>query len=337
MSVERGAGLGGNVLVVDDEASFRRLLRDLLTLHGFQVHEAGSGEDALSILAERSMDVVLLDLNMDGMSGHEVLTWIRADKATAFIPVVMITGGATTEEKLRALEEGVTDFLAKPFKTEELLARVRSSIQMKRATDALEDAENVIIALAKVIDARDPYTCFHSDRVSWYAGHLGEAIGLRGKELDAVRKGGLFHDLGKVAVPDGVLLKPGRLTPEEMAQMKRHPVEGRRLLVGMKSLSYALDVVYHHHEKCDGSGYPCGLSGDEIPLVARVTTIADIYDALTTARVYRAALSPEEALGIMKSEAAKGWWDVRLLEAFRGVLSKVPDSLAPESLGRIRT
>jgi HD-GYP domain-containing protein (c-di-GMP phosphodiesterase class II) len=242
----------------------------------------------------------------------------------------MITGGATTEEKLRALEEGVTDFLAKPFKTEELLARVRSSIQMKRATDALEDAENVIIALAKVIDARDPYTCFHSDRVS---GARGIWAGDRPPRQATPCEGRLFHD----RAGRRFRRRAHKLTAdaEEMAQMKRHPVEGRRLLVGMKSLSYALDVVYHHLRGATdrATRWPFG---EEIPLVARVTTIADIYDALTTARVYRAALSPEEALGIMKSEAEKGWWDVRLLEAFRGVLSKVPDSLAPESLGRIR-
>jgi putative two-component system response regulator len=240
----------------------------------------------------------------------------------------MITGGATGEERLRAMAGGVTDFVAKPFASRELLARIRSLVQLKRFTDALEHAEHVIVSLARAIDARDPYTAQHSERVSVYAGLLGAKIGLTGFDLEAVKRGGLFHDIGKIAIRDAVLLKPSRLTPEEMGEIRKHPVVGREILSGMKTLSFALDVVYGHHERIDGSGYPDGLSGETIPLTARVTTIADIYDALTTARVYRAALTRAEALAIMAEEARRGWWDPRLLDTFRSVLEGLPEDVS---------
>lgn len=324
----------GSVLVVDDDAQVRGLLVALLKPRGYVTRTAGSAEEAQEQLKGFRPDVILLDLHLPGRSGQDVLAELRADPVTRLLPVIMITGGATGEERLRAMAGGVTDFLAKPWAPAELLARIRSLVQMKRFTDALEHAEHVIVALARAIDARDPYTAQHSERVSVYAGRLGANIGLTGFELDAVKRGGLFHDIGKIAIRDAVLLKPSRLTSEEMAEIRKHPVVGRELLSGMKTLSFALDVVYGHHERLDGSGYPEGLTGESIPLTARVTTIADIYDALTTARVYRAALTRAEALAIMAEEARRGWWDMRLLDTFRGVLERLPEdvSLVTEAL-----
>lgn len=317
----------GTVLVVDDEPQVRSLLGALLRPKGYRVETAASAEEAQERLKTLLPDVILLDLHLPGKSGQDVLTQLRAEPLTRLLPIIMITGGATGEDRLRAMAEGVTDFVAKPFVTEELLARIQSLVQLKRFTDELEHAEHVIIALARAIDARDPYTARHSENVSVYAGRLGAAIGLRGLELEAVRRGGLFHDIGKIATRDAVLLKPGALTPDEFAEIRRHPVVGRELLSGMKTLAYALDVVYGHHERLDGSGYPNGIAGESIPLTARVTTIADIYDALTTARVYRAALARAEALAIMGEEARRGWWDTRLLDVFRGVLEKIPEDV----------
>jgi cyclic di-GMP phosphodiesterase len=331
----------GKLLVVDDDEQVRHLLVRLLTPMGYRVEEAVSAEEALERIRNVPPDLVLLDVQLPGRSGHDVLAEIRSEPRTRLMPVVMLTGAATREEKLRAIHAGVTDFIVKPFSPEELMARVRALVQLKFFTDALEDAERVIIALAKMIDARDPYTAGHSERVSLYSGLLGERIGLQGGEFAAVQRGGLFHDLGKIATRDAVLLKPGRLTPEEYEEIKRHPVDGRDLIRHMKTMGFALQVVYHHHERIDGSGYPDGISGDAIPVTARVTTIADIFDALTTARVYREALSREEALRIMQEEVAKGWWDGRLLDEFRGVLEGIPEGdprvvppLARGALGR---
>ena len=312
------------VLVIDDDEQIRRLIVRLLGPMGHVLREASTAEEGLEKLREAPPDLVLLDMQLPGRSGHEVLEEIRADPRTRLIPVVMITGAATHERKLKAIEAGVTDFLDKPFSPEELVARVRALLELKLVTDALEDAEQVIIALARTIDARDSYTYGHSARVSLYAGLLGERIGLERRVLATVRQGALFHDFGKIAIRDAVLLKPAKLTPEEYAEIKRHPREGRDLLQNMKTLVQAMPVVYHHHERMDGSGYPDGLSGHAIPIAARVTTIADVFDALTTARVYRVALSRQEALGIMTEEVRKGWWDGRLLDEFLGVLETLP-------------
>lgn len=315
----------GTLIVIDDDEQIRRLIVRLIKPMGHSVLEAGSAEEAHEKLLAAAPDLVLLDMQLPGRSGHELLAEIRADPRTRLVPVVMITGVATHETKLKAIQAGVTDFIAKPFSPEELVARVRALLELKFVTDALEDAEQVIIALARTIDARDRYTYGHSARVSLYAGLLGERIGLDGRALATVRRGGLFHDFGKIAVRDAVLLKPAKLTREEYAEIQRHPQEGRDLLQTMKTLSHAMGVVYHHHERMDGSGYPDGLAGEAIPLTARVTTIADVFDALTTARVYRGALSRQEALGIMADEVRKGWWDGRLLEEFLGVLDSLPE------------
>jgi putative two-component system response regulator len=311
---------------VDDDEEVRRLLSRLLRVTGHTVEEAGSAEEAAEKLEHSTPDLILLDIQLPGKSGQELLVEIRADARFRFTPVVMITGAATHARKVKAIEAGATDFLAKPFSHVELAARVRSLLELKYATDGLENAEQMIVALARTIDARDPYTYGHSARVSLYAGLLGERLGLEEWPLAVVWRGGLFHDFGKIAVRDRVLLKPGKLTAAEYAEIKRHPHQGRDLLQNMKTLGPALDIVYHHHERMDGSGYPAGLSGESIPITARVTTVADVFDALTTARVYRGALSRAEALGIMAEEVRKGWWDGRLFEEFRGLLDRLPEN-----------
>jgi putative two-component system response regulator len=315
----------GTILVVDDDEQIRGLIVRLLRPMGHKVVQAGSAEEAQEKLLAAAPDLVLVDMQLPGRSGHDLLAEIRSDPRTRLVPVVMITGAATHERKLKAIEAGVTDFIAKPFSPEELAARVRALLELKFVTDALEDAEQVIISLARTIDARDRYTYGHSARVSLYAGLLGERIGLEGRMLATVRRGGLFHDFGKIAVRDAVLLKPAKLTAEEYAEIKRHPTEGRDLLQNMKALLHAMPIVYYHHERMDGSGYPDGLSGEAIPITARVTTIVDVFDALTTARVYRGALSREDSLGIMADEVRKGWWDGRFLDEFRGVLATLPE------------
>ena len=318
------ASPAGRILIVDDDVQIRRLLRSMLVPHGYVIAEAGSADEAKSELDAFGPDLILLDVRLPDKSGIEFLEEIRGDRALRLLPVVMMTGAAERQERIRAIAAGATDFIAKPFFPEELSARIHSLVQLKFFADSLEDAEQIIIALARVIDARDSYTAHHSERVSLYGGLLGERIGLTGSDLDAVRRGGLFHDIGKIAIRDSVLLKPGPLTIEEFEEIKRHPVQGRLLLEPMRTLSYALPVIYHHHEKYDGSGYPEGLTGEAIPMVARVTTVADVFDALTTNRTYRSASSREEAISIMTSEARKGWWDARLLEELRGCLETLP-------------
>jgi putative two-component system response regulator len=324
----------GRLLVVDDDEQIRKLLVRLLTVTGHVVEEAASAEEALLKLDASPPDLILLDMELPGKSGLSLVPIIRSDPRHRLTPIVMITGAATPARKIRAIEAGVTEFLSKPFSHVEIAARVRTLLAFKHATDALEDAEHVILALSQTIDARDTYTYGHSARVSLYAGLLGERIGLEPWPLAVVRRGGLFHDFGKIAVRDRVLLKPGRLTDAEYAEIKQHPRKGRDLLSNMKTLAPALEIVDHHHERMDGSGYPDGLAGESIPITARITSVADVFDALTTARVYRGALPRDEALDIMAIEVRKGWWDGRLLEEFRGLLEDLPET--DERIARLK-
>ena len=320
--VERLAG--PRILVVDDDPQIRAFLSRLLGRFSGPVVLAASAEEALDALREAPPDLVLLDIELPGRNGHVVLNEIRSNADRRLIPVVILSGTASREDKLLALRAGATDFLAKPFDAEELTTRLAALLQLKAFTDTLEEAEKVIVALARTIDARDPYTAGHSERVSIYAGALGRQIGLPEPELTALRQGCLFHDLGKIAVRDEVLLKPGPLTSEEYEEMKLHPIVGRDLLEPMKTLSRALPVVYHHHERCDGSGYPDGLTRDSIPLIARAAAVADVFDGMTSDRPYRDALTGKETLEQLEKEARQGLWDRSLVDEFRGVMESLP-------------
>jgi putative two-component system response regulator len=306
------------ILVVDDDEYVRRLLRRLLGPVGYAVEEAATAEEGLSRIRAEPPDLVLLDLHLPDRSGHDVLESIRADPATRLLPVVMLTGMATAAEKMRAQAEGVTDFIAKPFSQEELLPRVRALVMLKLFADEHEHAEHVILTLAKTIDARDPYTAGHSGRVAEYADRIATRMGLDAAARNDMRRGALFHDLGKIVIPDAILRKPGALTAEERAIIEEHPVVGNDLLSPMKTMRKTLPVVYHHHERLDGSGYPEGISGSAIPMTVRIVTIADIFDALTTDRAYRGALRVDTAFEILAEGVQKGWWDhdaVALLKA----------------------
>ena len=308
------------ILIVDDDVQVRGLLRLLLSTAGYAVEELATASDALDRIREEPPDLVLLDVNLPDRSGHEVLESVRSDPATRLLPVVMITGGASSAERLRAQAEGVTDFVTKPFSSEELLPRVRALILLKRFTDEHEHAEKVILMLAKTIDARDPYTAGHSGRVAEYADRLAIRMGLEVDARNEMRRGALFHDLGKLVIPDAVLNKPGVLTTEEREMVEAHTTVGYELLSPMKTMRKALPVVLSHHERLDGSGYPEGLSGSAIPMSVRIVTVADIFDALTKDRSYRGALSVVTAFGILNDGVRRGWWDREAVEALKAVV-----------------
>jgi putative two-component system response regulator len=300
------------------------LLRRFLERSGYAVAEVGTGEAALERIRQDPPDLLFLDLQLPDRSGHSILEAIRAEPATRLLPVVMLTGLATSEQKVRAYELGVTDFLAKPFAPDELLPRVRSLVLLKQFADELEHAESMIATLARTIDARDSYTAGHSARVAKYAELIARRFAFDETPIRELRRGALFHDLGKVATPDAVLMKPGPLTAEERRVIQEHPLVGGELLEPMKTMVKSLPIVRHHHERLDGSGYPDGLSGDGVPLAVRIVTVADVYDALTTARVYRRALNPEETYEIMEEEVRRGWWDVEVLRELRAALAEIP-------------
>jgi len=310
------------ILVVDDDASVRTLLRRLLERAGYSVEEAPTAEAGLATIRTDPPDLVFLDLQLPDRSGHSVLEEIRSNPATRLLPVVMLTGFASSEDKVRAYELGVTDFLAKPFSPDELLPRVRSLVLLKLFADEHEHAEHMIVTLARTIDARDPYTAGHSARVAEYAELVARRMDFDGTTLLELRRGALFHDLGKIAVSDAVLLKPGPLTAGERGVIQKHPVVGTELLAPMKTMLKTLPIVRFHHERLDGSGYPDGRSGADVPLTVRIVTVADVFDALTTTRVYRAALSREAAYEIMEEEVRRGWWDGEVLRELQAAVAE---------------
>jgi len=306
----------GKILVVDDEPGNISVLTRVMKRECYDVISAPNGELALDAVAKERPDIVLLDVNMPEVSGFDVCRHLKREAATRLLPVILITGLSASEDRVRGIEAGADDFLSKPFAIDELRARVRSLTRLKRYTDELESAESVILSLALTIEARDPYTKGHCDRLARYAVALGRHLGLDEEQRLALHRGGFLHDVGKVGVPDAVLLKPGPLTPEETARMQLHPVIGETLCGELRSLKNVRPIVRHHHERPDGSGYPDHLRGDQIPLLASVIGVVDAYDAMTTDRPYKGAFTPEVACRELRNEADKGWKNETIVEAF---------------------
>jgi len=321
------------ILIVDDELGARSALVTLLRREGFEVLEACDGPSALAQCASFRPDLILLDILMPGMDGFEVCRRIKATPETRLTPVVLITGLSATEDRINGINAGADDFLSKPIDFNELHARARSLLRLKQITDELENAESVLFALAYSIEARDPYTHGHCERLSNMSARLGEKLGLSEEHIKALRWAGIVHDIGKVVVPDAILLKPGPLSPDEIQVMRKHPVQGERICAPLRTFRLVLPIIRHHHERHDGSGYPDGLRGAEIPVTAAILQLADVYDALTTDRPYRKASPSEVALGIMEAEAARGWWDHNLLDAFRQMIHNGHSPQEPKKLG----
>jgi cyclic di-GMP phosphodiesterase len=322
---------GGTVVVADDTPAIGHYLARLLTRDGHRVVVAHNGTEALDAIAREQPDVALLDVMMPELSGFDVCQAVKSDPSTRLIPVVLVTALQNIEDRIRGIEAGADDFLSKPPNPHELLARVRSLFRLKRYTDELDSAQSVIMSLALTIEARDAYTEGHCQRLATSAVAVGEALGLPPADLEALRRGGVLHDIGKVGVPDGVLLKPGRLTTTEFDVMKRHTMIGDRLCAPLRSLKRVRPIIRHHHERLDGSGYPDGLAGDDIPLLAQVMSVVDIFDALTTDRPYRTALTLDDACHELETEVDRGWRRADLVEVFIGLRRAPRDGLSSDA------
>jgi putative two-component system response regulator len=308
------------ILVIEDEPHIRDLLSGLLGALGYRLLMAASAEQALDALKVVSPDLVLTDVHLGAMSGIELCAQLKADPRYELMPVVILTAVGDLEARVAGLAAGADDFFTKPVEFVELRTRLAALLRVKTLLSQLDRAEAVITTLALTIEARDPYTLGHCDRLSRYAGALGEALGLDPEMLRALRLGGYLHDLGKIAVPDGILLKPGPLDPIEQERIRAHPGAGSDLVLGLRSLELVRPIMRHHHEKWDGSGYPDGLKGEAIPLGARIISVVDVYDALHTDRPYKTALSRSEAVATLIRETDAGYWDPKIVDAFLEIL-----------------
>src|SRR5258708_15718510 len=287
---------GASILLVEDDPQAVGVLEPILISKGYSVSVARDGVEGLEKIKTRSPDLILCDIDMPRMDGIEVCRTLKNDAATRLIPVVMLTGFGDLENKIEALQAGADEFLNKPYNSLELFTRINSLLRMRYLNAQLDNADDVLFSMARAIEAKDTYTQGHVERVSNLAMQLGAHLGLSEEEQDSLRKGGILHDIGKIGVPDNILNKAGPLSTEERLVIRMHPEQGARICEKLKSIRGAIPIIRHHHERMDGSGYPDRLAGDEIPLLARILTVVDIYDALTTTRSYRKCLPHEMAM-----------------------------------------
>jgi len=304
------------VVVVDDDGALRHALSAALVKLGYRVVEASDGEGALATMNNVQPDLVLLDVVLPGIDGIQVCRTIRGNPPTRLLPVVLLTGSAGRDARIEGLNAGASDFLTKPFDLSELEIRIRNLIAAHQMVRELDSVEQILCSIALAVEARDRSTGDHCERLSMLAHRFGQRLGLGEPQLLTLRRAGHLHDIGKIGVPDAVLLKPGPLDKEEWLVMRSHAEIGARICAPLRSLQEVVPVVRHHHERWNGSGYPDGLSGEAIPFLARVFQLADAYDALVHDRCYRRALIPDEASGLMRGESSRGAWDPELTARF---------------------
>ena len=310
------------ILVVDDLAENREILAGLLAPDGHEIDTAKDGIEAVEHATANPPDLILMDVTMPRLTGFEACRRLKADPRTELVPIVLVTGLLAREDRIQGIAAGCDDFLTKPVDSEQLLARTRNLLRTKALVDELEAAENVLVSLATALDAKDPYTSGHSQRVGTYAEDLGGAVGLNAKERRNLRRAGLLHDIGKIGIDLAYLNKPGPLTTAEYEDVKRHPVIGFEICRPLRTMAPLLSMIRSHHERLDGRGYPDGLKAEEISVPLRCLTVADVYDALTSDRSYRKAMTPDSALNLMRKEATVGMWDARIVDTLAEVVAK---------------
>ncbi len=313
------------ILVVDDNPRNLKLMGALLLPLNCEVISAANGKDALAILHKIDVNLILLDIMMPVMDGYEVCRRLKQSEATRLIPIIMVTALNDMDSKVKGIKAGTDDFITKPPNKIELLARSRSLLKMNTLNRNLTSIENVLISMANAVESKDSYTQGHILRVADMAVELGGKMGITQKEKRALKFGSILHDIGKIGIPREILNKPGPLSPEEWNIVKTHPDEGYKICLPLqKTLGPAVDVIRYHHEKIDGSGYPDGLTGEQIPLAARIMAVVDIYDALVTDRPYRKAMAKEKAFGILQKEADDGKLEKEIVTHFIEMIATAP-------------
>ena len=338
------------ILVVDDQFQNVELLEAYLVPQGYKIIKAANGKEALELLASNPIDLILLDVMMPGMDGFEVTRKVRQDSAHKLLPIILVTALQDTEDRVKGIEAGCDDFLSKPFDQDELLARVHSLLKVKAYNDLLAnyrtelEAEvtkrtaelkralekikvasmDTIYRLTMASEYNDKGTGAHIKRMSYYAAAVARQMGLDEDAIEAILYAAPMHDIGKIGIPDRILLKPGKLDPAEWEIMKQHPVIGAKILEGSDSefIQLAEIIAHFHQEKWDGSGYPDQLKGTDIPLICRIVTIADVFDALTSKRPYKEAFTVEASFAIIR-ESRGSHFDPDVVDAFFAIQDEI--------------
>jgi putative two-component system response regulator len=331
-TIERNK-MASTVLIVDDERMGRETIESILDGQGYKLELAENGIEAIEKARRFQPDVILLDVMMPGMTGFEVCAEIRNDRLTAEIPIIFLTALDDKNTKLQGLQSGADDYITKPCDRHELRARLQSITRLNRYRKLLEERENVehehakllaaydatIVGWSRAMEMRDKETEGHAHRVTQLTLTLAREMGIGGDDLVHIRRGALLHDMGKLGVPDSILHKMGTLTSDEWRIMRQHPQYAYDMLAPIEYLHPALEIPYCHHERWDGTGYPRGLKGGEIPLSARIFAIADVWDALTTDRPYRTARDETTALEYLRAQSGKHF-DPQMVELFCKVM-----------------
>ena len=316
------------VLVIDDDEAQRHVLTRLLRHEGYAAQAAADGESGLRSIRQLRPQLVLLDISLPGMDGFELCRQLRSDPHTATLPVIVLTGHASTDDTVAALDAGADDFLAKPFQQAELFARMRSAFRLRRAMTRLERATQIVASLANAVEAKDAGLVHHCRWLAHHAARVAANVGLRRDELEAVAYGALLHDVGKIGVPEHLLRKEGPLSEEEWLVMRRHPEIGERICHPLTASRSFAPIIRHHHERFDGKGYPDGLRGEQIPLGARIVSITDAYEAIVHGRPYQPAQSHEAAVEELARLAGKQF-DPELVPVFLDELERDGKGVPP--------
>lgn len=334
--IEKGFGKSGKaasrgkILIVDAEPERRQATSATLSGIEHELLEASNTSEAIGDISLHHVDLVLIDSAAPEMGAIEFCRMLKKASATQFLPVFVIARTDDIDGEVRAIEAGADEFFIAPLRPQAFRARVQASLRHKAMIESLDDSETVLFSLAQSVEDRDPSLGKHCERLSLMGAAMGVALGLPPQDILVLQRGGYLHDIGKVGIPDDILFKAGPLTPAEWDIMKSHAERGERICRNMRSLAPVLPIIRSHHERWDGSGYPDGLKGEAIPLLARILQLADIYDALTTERSYKRALSPAEALSVIREEVDKGWRDPRLVELFADLLPMFDTTSSPD-------
>jgi putative two-component system response regulator len=310
------------VLVADSDEREAVLLAELLSNAGYLVDLTRDGSSVLAALSTQPPDVLLVDMNLPGQSGIEVCRRVRQNSTTRLLPIILMGAAGAHEHRVEGLEAGADEVLARPVNSRELLARARSLLRMKQYTDDLDSASAILTTLASMIEGRDGNAAGHCSRMANYATSVGRTLGVSETEQQVLYRGAFLHDVGMLAISDFVLRKPGPLSVEEYELVKSHTILGDELCANLRSLQAVRPIVRWHHERLDGSGYPDGLRGDQIPINAQIVGIVDVFEAVTNERPYQHKRTAEEAFGTLHEEVARGWRRADLVDAFAAVMQQ---------------